>query len=212
MGYYLAGFDVIGVDINPQPRYPFKFIQGDVFEVWDSLPHDKAAAYGASPPCQINSIMTKGRWQDRLNDHADLIAPTRKLLQETGKPYVIENVPGANLFTPLLLCGTMFNLKTEYGNPLYRHRLFENNIGLFFPPVSCQHRNDKYAIGVYGGGQHPARQSHYRSAERNVTGKYGIDQRKQAMDIDWMNGKGLNQAIPPAYTEWIGKRLMEYIR
>jgi len=208
MGYHRAGFDIIGIDINPQPEYPFQFIQGDVLEAWKYLPHDRAVAYAASPPCQKHSEMTKGRWQDRIDDHVNLIPGTRELLRATGKPFVIENVFGArdeleNYFT---LCGTMFGLESEFGNQLRRHRLFETN-WLITDIPKCRH-NQLSAIGVYGGGQHPSRRKRrYKAEFENVD--FGIRQRRIAMGIDWMTGKNLNQAIPPAYTEWIGRKLIE---
>jgi DNA (cytosine-5)-methyltransferase 1 len=208
MGYHRAGFDVVGVDIKPQPHYPFEFHRADALEY--------LAEYGrefdfihASPPCQAFSAMTNGRWQDRIKGHPDLIDPTRQLLVESGKPYVIENVIGSPLINPIMLCGTMFGLETENGNQLRRHRLFETSFSVGLVPP-CRH-NHFSAIGVYGGGQHPRRQSHRRShdrpmyAETPIDSDFGISARRKVMGIDWMSGKELNQSIPPAYTEFIGK-------
>jgi DNA (cytosine-5)-methyltransferase 1 len=214
MGYHRAGFEVVGVDIKPQPHYPFEFHQADALEYLAEHGREFDAIH-ASPPCQAFSAMTNGRWQDRIKNHPDLIEPTRRLLIESGKPYVIENVIGAPLIGPVVLCGTMFGLETEAGNQLRRHRLFEASfpVGLV---SSCRH-NRFSAIGVYGGGQHPRRQSHRRSSERNAYSEtpadsdFGISARRKVMGIDWMNGKELNQSIPPAYTEFIGRIIKEQL-
>ena len=215
MGYHRAGFEVVGVDIKPQPHYPFEFHQADALEYLTEHGAEFDVIH-ASPPCQAFSAMTNGRWKGRVKNHPDLIEPTRKLLREIGRPYVIENVIGAPLIDPAMLCGTMFGLETETGNQLRRHRLFETSF-----PVSlvstCRHNNYS-AIGVYGGGQHPRRQSHRRSAERPMyagtpgDSDFGVTARRKVMGIDWMSGKELNQAIPPAYTEFIGKQLVEHLK
>lgn len=232
MGYHRAGFEVVGVDINPQPRYPFAFVQMDALEAlriliaggyitdnngrkWYLSDFD---AIHASPPCQLYSTMTNGRWQDRLESHPDLIAPVRELLIQAGKPYVIENVEGARaeLINPILLCGTMFGLQTKHGSQLRRHRYFELSHSFFLVPT-CQH-NKGSAIGVYGGGQNPARK---RPATIGVWGHAGgssardglvqfrTQDRRDAMGIDWMVGDELSEAIPPAYCEFIGHCIME---
>jgi len=216
MGYYRAGFDVTGVDIKPQPHYPFKFIQADALEV-DLSGYD---AYHASPPCQRYSAMTKGRWQDRVETHPDLIVPIRERLMATGKPYVIENVAGAKhyLINPVLLCGTMFGLETKYHNQLRRHRYFEMPwYNALTPP--CAHGKSS-SIGVYGGGQNPARKRPVTigvwghaggTSNRDGLIQFGTQDRKDAMGIDWMVGGELSEAIPPAYTEFIGKQLMKTV-
>lgn len=206
MGYHRAGFEVVGVDIKPQPRYPFEFHQGDALEYCREHWREFDAIH-ASPPCQKFSAMTK-RWAGRSETHPDLIEPTRELLRFTGLPFVIENVVGAPLRDAFMLCGTMFRLETSAGNQLQRHRIFEAPwfFGLI-PP--CNHNNIS-SIGVYGGGQNPARQSHYRS-KPDTGADFGINARREAMGIDWMTGKELNQAIPPAYTEFIGQHLMAHI-
>ena len=202
-GYHQAGFKVTGVDINPMPNYPFKFIQADAIEYVKKHGH-KYDVIHASPPCQIHSTMTKGIHPDKLQNHVDLIPDTRAALIQSGKLYVIENVEGAKreLINPLMLCGTMFNLRARNGAQLRRHRYFETNPPIYFPPGLCQHERQP-AIGVYGGGQHPQR--------KNGKNFYGIVDRRIAMGIEWMTGKELNQAIPPAYTEFIGRRLMQVL-
>ena len=203
MGYYRAGFDVVGVDINPQKNYPFEFHQGDALEWIREHGHEFDVIH-ASPPCQAYSTMTRGLWKNRIDKHPDLIEETRTLLQQTGKPYVIENVTGARdrLISPIMLCGTMFGLQTGGGNQLMRHRYFEcPSITMLTP--TCQH-NTRRVVGVYGhsGG----------SSMRDGIIMFSVDDWREVMGIDWMTGAELSQAIPPAYTEYIGKRIMDIIR
>lgn len=215
MGYHRAGFDVVGVDIALQPRYPFEFHQADALEYLAAHGHEFDVIH-ASPPCQAYSLMTRGRWQDR--EHPQLIPYVRELLQATGKPYVIENVSGARseLINPFMLCGTMFGLQTKDGAQLLRHRYFETSLPFVLTP-SCYHLVGS-AIGVYGGGQNPERKrsnvigvygNSGGKSTRNGTYGYLVADRRDAMGIDWMTQKELSQAIPPAYTEWIGQQLMQ---
>lgn len=228
MGYHRAGFKVVGVDIKPQKHYPFEFHRADAM----TYPLDGFDVIHASPPCQKFCSMRKGRWQER--EHPDYVAGIRERLN--GRVYIIENVVGAPLKATILLCGAMFGLQTKEGSQLRRHRYFECKPAISFV-WPCSH-NGYAAIGVYGGGQHPQRR--YNEIHRTVkvppgaeyirkpatigiwgnsggTSKrdqishYGVDARKQAMGIDWMNGKELSEAIPPAYTEFIGKQLMEQL-
>ncbi len=212
VGYHRAGFEVVGVDIEPQKNYPFEFIQADALNPpVDFVDFD---ALHASPPCQEYSAMRKGRWQDR--EHPDLVGPVREMLIASGKPYVIENVVGSPLIDPVMLCGTMFNRQTAEGSQLRRHRLFECSWFVWNVPT-CKH-NDGSAIGVYGGGQHPDRR---RPATIGVWGNaggysvrdrishYGIEARREVMGISWMTGKELSQAIPPCYTQFIGESLIK---
>ncbi len=192
MGYYRAGFDVVGVDIRPQKHYPFEFHQADAM----TFPLDGFDVVHASPPCQAHCDL-KHMWNAKK--HIDLIEPTRRRLSESGKLYVIENVEGAPLVNPIKLCGTMFGLKTT-GAELRRHRLFETNWPLLLVP-QCQHKNEPRVIGVYGG--------HGRDRRRTVnTQDFSTEARREAMGINWMTGAELSQAIPPAYTEFIGRQLM----
>lgn len=223
-GYQRAGFYVIGVDYKPQERYcGDEFIQMDAIKFLMRLlagEFKTPAAIHTSPPCQKHSTMTKGRWQDKLGDHVNLIPGTRKLLQKISRPYVIENVPGAKneMINPITLCGTMFNLRARNGAQLWRHRLFECDPPIWFPPTMCHHEKTS-AIGVYGGGQHPLRKNANSGVYGNSGGTsardgksfYGIEDRRTAMGIDWMTGKELNQAIPPAYTEWLGRQLINIL-
>lgn len=210
MGYHRAGFDVVGVDIKFQKRYPFEFHQADALEYLAGHGHEFDVIH-ASPPCQAEELTILAnlhRHKKSYRDiHTNLIPDIRRLLVKIDKPYIIENVEGARdyLINPIMLCGTMFGLYTDFYKPLYRHRLFECNPAVWFPPAPCQHWNDRHAIGVHGGGQHPDRQD-------GTNGQYGIRQRQVAMGIYWMTGKELNQAIPPAYTEWLGKQILEASR
>ncbi len=216
MGYSRAGFDLVGVDIAHQANYPFEFHQADALEYLAE--HGRGFdLIHASPPCQAYSVMTKGRWQDRIVNHDELISPTRRLLLASGKPFVIENVGGARaeLINPIMLCGSMFGLQTEQGSQLRRHRFFELSSTYFLTPT-CQH-NRGSVIGVYGGGQNPARRrpatigvwGHTGGAsERDNLAQFGIKDRRLAMGIDWMSAAELSEAIPPAYTEFIGRQLL----
>lgn len=198
MGYHRAGFDVVGVDIQPQPNYPYEFHQGDALGMLGivarlGLPNRRGRvdAIHASPPCQ--RYMRSGN-VDR-EKHPDLLGPTRELLEQTGLPWVIENVPGAPMRADLLLCGSMFGLKVR------RHRWFETNWGIDpFPPFACDHSQP--VAGVYG---HPHGEG--GAARGMLPGT--LESWSEAMDIDWMSTSELALAIPPAYTEWIGCQLLE---
>lgn len=213
MGYHRAGFDVVGVDIKPQPSYPFEFWQGDAIELLTRLidcdppwsfgrgrPLTDFDAIHASPPCQAYSAM-RTNWNAR-KDHPDLLPPTRERLQASGLPWVIENVPGAPMASMVMLCGSAFGLGTgEY--QLRRHRWFEV-FGAWFMSPPCQHRGP--VIGIYG--------DHGRDRRRKEGyGRYfTLDERKEAMGIDWMARDELDLAIPPAYTEYIGQQLLDHLK
>lgn len=190
MGYSRAGFDVVGVDISPQPNYPMKFVQSDALEYLSEHGHEFDAIH-ASPPCQA---YTKAQ-RIQKNTHPDLVGPTRDALIALQVPYVIENVPGAPLIDPIMLCGAMFGLGT------YRHRLFESNV-VITPPEHPEHiaKNAKM-----GRQPKPGEFMH-------VVGNFsGVAQAREAMDIKWMVRDELREAIPPAYTEYIGRTLKEYV-
>lgn len=191
MGYHRAGFEVVGVDNRPMPRYPFEFHQADAL--------DYCAAHGrefdvihASPPCQRYSGMSNCI-PGLSEEYPDLLPATRRLLQGMGKPYVIENVSGAQFTHAVMLCGSMFpELR------VYRHRWFECN-PFFLSPGHGTHRDSTPRAGY---GISP-------KGFISVSGHMGnIEYVKTAMGIDWMTGDELSEAIPPAYTEYIGRFLM----
>jgi DNA (cytosine-5)-methyltransferase 1 len=201
MGYHRAGFEVVGVDIKPQPHYPFEFHQADSIEVlaWFVAGRPWLApcdAIHASPPCQAFSDLKS---MHNAKDHPDLLTPTRALLERSGLPYVIENVEGAPMSDYITLCGGAFGLGSGDAE-LRRHRRFEvRPMPVVAPP--CVHGQRPRVIGVYGG--------HGRDRRRTVnTQDFSTEQRREAMGIDWMTGAELSQAIPPAYTEWIGRQLL----
>lgn len=181
MGYYMAGFEVVGVDIEFQPRYPFRFIQSDMFDI-DLSEYD---FIHASPPCQGYSI-TRHLHKEKAHDL--LVDRVRTFLKASGKPYVIENVVGAPLINPISLNGYMFGLQVK------RTRLFESNVPLYLP------------TRYYLGGIIPEK---VYDVTGNSGGT--IEEWREAMGINWMVKKEITQAIPPLYTEWIGTQLMNYL-
>jgi DNA (cytosine-5)-methyltransferase 1 len=187
VGYHRAGFEVVGVDINPQPNYPFEFHQADAM----TFPLDGFDAIHASPPCQAYSRTGKLRG----NDHPDLVAETRERLTAAGLPYVIENVEGAPLIDPITIEGQMFpELRTS------RPRLFETNWPITQPTLPPRPRHTKMGRKVKPG------------EFMHVVGNFnGADDGRKAMGIDWMTRKELAQAIPPAYTELIGRQLVAHL-
>lgn len=192
MGYARAGFDVVGVDLHEQPNYPFTFVRGDAIEILRGLPDtiELAAidAIHASPPCPRYSLVT-GFHENVRDDHPDLIAETRELLDQTGLPYVIENVPHAPLRRDLVLCGEMFGLR------VHRHRVFECG---GFTPMRLQHQPHRLRGARTNCETGPG-------IARWVTGHYADHaDASDAMGVDWMNRGELVDAIPPAYTEYIG--------
>jgi len=198
MGYHRAGFDIVGVDIKPQRFYPFPFIAADALEYLKSADLSQVSAIHASPPCQK---YTRYQHQSK-RDHPDLIATVREALIKSGLPYVIENVEGAPLLNPVLLCGSHFE-----GLRVKRHRLFESNLPLV--GTTCQHERWPKDIPIFNRGW---RYSRFVP----VYGMTGGGKRKDlwgpAMGIDWMKPRELAQAIPPAYTEWIGHQLRQSLQ
>jgi DNA (cytosine-5)-methyltransferase 1 len=202
MGYFNAGFEVVGVDIEPEPNYPFEFIQADALSFVKQVANQRPGwgddehfdAIHASPPCQFASDLRHRTG----GEYMDLITPLRPMLKTTGLPYVIENVPGAPLYDPIMLCGSSFGLGAN-GRQLRRHRLFECS----FPVMSlpCQHRGQP--IGVYGTGGGGQMTRGYKGTPEEY---------REAMGIDWATRAEIAQAIPPAYTEHIGHYLMAEIK
>ena len=203
MGYHRAGFDVVGVDIAPQKRYPFTFVQGDALEYCAAHGHEFDMIH-ASPPCQaytgLRSI-TISRFGS-APEHPDLIDATRRALQTTGVPWCIENVQNSPLDTHIILCGVSLGLPE-----LARHRHFESSILLFAPP--CSHKKAPYTIGVYGERPDGRRVS-YRQFRLSRVAK-GLPEAQRVMGIDWMNWDEIKLAVPPAYTEYIGRQLIAAI-
>jgi DNA (cytosine-5)-methyltransferase 1 len=196
MGYHRAGFDVVGVDNAPQPRYPFEFIQADALEYVRAHGREFDVIH-ASPPCQAYSAARAIRGRE----HPDLVAATRVALLEVNRPFVIENVPGAPLINPLLLCGTMFGLR------VIRHRLFEVwPEPVWFPPTPCCHNGKATGARNVAGVTKGFATGH--SYITVVGNSYLIADARAAMDIGWMVRRELSQAIPPAYTEWLGRRIL----
>lgn len=204
MGYHRAGFEVVGVDIEDQPRYPFKFWKADALSFLQlDEPQDVPSnfdAIHASPPCQAYSDLQK----QNKREYPKLIEPLRDRLQATGLPYVIENVDGAPLRNPTVLCGTMFpSLR------VIRHRLFETS----FPVRSISHTGKHPLIFTYD-----KRRPQYGCLNQNTSyvqvtggGNCTVANKRAAMGIDWMTGKELNEAIPPVYTTYIGFWLRRHL-
>lgn len=194
-GYHDAGFEVIGIDVHPQPRYPYTFLQEDV----RTLPNFYLASFDAihaSPPCQAYSPLNA---LSPDKEYPDLIAFTRDLLDGSGVPYVIENVMSAPLIKErsIVLCGGMFGLRT------YRHRRFESRFALTAPPhpkheklTATKQRKARWAEGWHV----------------SITGDVGTYVGPEAMGIDWMSGNELCEAIPPAYTRHIGEQLLAIVK
>ena len=190
-GYQLAGFHVTGIDIHPQPRYAGDlFIQGDALAYVRDHGHEYDAIH-ASPPCQAYTPLkaTTGK------TYPDLVAATRAALVASGRPWIIENVPGAPLVAPITLCGAMFP-----GLRVYRHRLFESSEPLSAPP------HPKHVVKATGTQRQ--RRAHYEAGGFiTITGDVGT-YCGPAMAITWLTGNELSQAIPPAYTHHLGQQLL----
>ena len=197
LGYARAGFEVVGVDLNPQPRYPFEFIQMDALEMFSLAGRPLYDAVHASPPCQVftrakHLRVAQGGETTALN----LIPETRGALRRWGLPYVIENVPGAPLIDPVVLCGSSFSLMVR------RHRLFEASFKIETKP--CRHREQGRPVGVYH-----VLNDHVPQGGTTAKTLY---EGQAAMGIDWMTWLELKEAVPPAYTEWIGKQMLVAIQ
>ena len=198
MGYHRAGFEVIGVDHSPQPRYPFLCFECDALDFLKGLTQG-IAVFGryieefdvihASPPCQAYSTMSKRK------DHPDLYAATRRALLDTNKPWIIENVIGAPYKYGVILCGSMFDMVVR------RHRNFETS-WLILHALQCDHAKQGRPVTVtgYGGGQ--PRPHSYKGIKSEWP---------TYMQMPWATPEECTQAVPPAYTEWIGRRLMEQL-
>jgi len=194
-GYTDAGFYVIGIDINPQPRYPYLFIQADVlaflaeFAAWVA---EHVTLVDASPPCQAHSRA----WKIQQRQHPRLIAPTRELIIATGRPYVIENVEEARseLLEPVLLCGAMFP-----GLHTYRHRLLEAGGWTLTAPEHPEHLHPTVKMG------RPLREGDWYHAVGNFS---NVPYVKADMGVPWMSRDGIRECIPPAYTRHVGAQFL----
>lgn len=206
MGYHRAGFDVVGVDIESQPRYPFPFYQADALALLSNLigggsfgtgvssrryTLDDFDAIHASPPCQAYTEAQRLRG----NVHPELIQQTRSLLNNGRSPWVIENVVGAPLMEPVLLCGAVFGMRN------YRHRLFETNW-----PLSQQPHPEHVARTAKMG--RPALDGEFLHVVGNFS---GVDLARDVMGMPWASREGLREAVPPVYTEWVGQQLIAYL-
>jgi DNA (cytosine-5)-methyltransferase 1 len=195
MGYHRAGFEVVGVDIDPQPHYPFEFHQADALKFLMEH-HEEFDAFHASPPCQAFTNAQK----IQKNDHPDYVTAIRAAFQLIGKPWVIENVPGAPLNDPVELCGAMFGLET------YRHRLFEtfpNRWGRWRSPHHPEHVAKTTKMG------RAPKPDEYMHVVGNFS---GVDRAREVMDMHWANRDGLREAIPPVYAEFIGRQIIAHVQ
>lgn len=190
MGYHRAGFEVIGVDIAPQPHYPFEFHQANAL----TFPLDGFDAIHASPPCQRYSQATRFQPAMLRDSYPELIEPTRTRLIASGVPYVIENVPHAPLLNPVMLCGGQFGLTMTFRGELVglrRHRGIESNCDITDPG---RHDHRFRAVSVFGGGD-----KYFRKGFNQLC--------RDVMGIDWMTHQELAEAVPPVYTEHVGHQL-----
>ena len=190
MGLHRAGFDVTGIDIRPQPRYPFQFICGDALNPPVDL--KEFDFIWASPPCQAHSSATHA-WRAAGREYPDLIAATRAKLTDSGKKWCIENVGGAPLINPVALCGPMFGLR------VYRHRYFETNFPVH-QPNHPPHLTPQVKMG------RPPKEGEFVQAVGHFS---GVPEARAAMGIPWMGQKELAQAIPPAYSEFIAREFLK---
>ncbi|HXI85321.1 MAG TPA: hypothetical protein VNL17_14665 [Verrucomicrobiae bacterium] len=205
-GLQCAGFHVTGVDIRPQPKYC-----GDLFYEADAMtfPLDGYDFIWASPPCQAHTTM-KSMWNAK--DHADLIPATRTRLISSGLPWTMENVPGSTLMDGgFFLCGSMFGLGVEVYDgwrQLRRHRWFESTIHVLVPP--CRHNGP--TIGFYGDhARDRRRKAGVRDRGLDFPDADKLELGRKAMDMPWSDWAGISQAIPPAYSEFIGRQVMELL-
>lgn len=203
VGYHRAGFEVVGVDIKPQPQYPLEFHQADALEYLAEHGR-KYDLIHASPVCKGYSRLAK---LHKSKTYPDQIAELRELLQFIGKPYVIENVVGAPLINPVMLCGSMFGLR------VYRHRLFETwPVQIPMSPMSCNHWATASGNKAYKAAK--GKTPNLTDFDiLTITGHdFVLEDARIAMGIDWMGQAGISQAIPPVFTEWIGRQAAAWVR
>ena len=196
VGYAEAGFEVHGVDLKHGKRYPFTYTRADVLDILkDQAFINQFDVIHASPPCQTHSITKHLRnAQGKSTSKLDLIPETRAALIGSGKPYIIENVPGSPLINPVQLCGSSFDLKVR------RHRLFESNMPLI--GSVCDHKKQGRPIGVYGSLNDEIPQGGKTATT--------IDEARNAMGMDWAIWTELVEAIPPAFTKYLGQQIRRH--
>lgn len=199
--------EIIGVDIEHQRNYPFRFELGDALD----FPLTGFDLIWASPPCQAHTALKSAAWDKDgyKKKHSDLIPATRERLVKSGIPYAIENVMGAPLLNPTMLCGSMFKLRASTGHQLRRHRIFECSFKTH-RPHPCFHFGA--TIGIFGDkARNTAEEKKHYSKVKTARGKppvsilLSLDVAREAMGIDWMTMSELAQAIPPAFSRWIGE-------
>jgi len=199
-GYYLAGFQPVGVDIVAQPKYPYEFHLADALRP-STWPVRAWAAIHASPVCKLYSIGTAAQ-RSAGRQYPNQIPPTRELLESAGLPYVIENVPGAPIRPDFKLCGCMFGLSISEGY-LVRERWFETSWRGFDLRPPCSHIGvGPISISGHGVDRY----------SRDIVGPVKLARRRILMHCEWMDRNGLGEAIPPPYTEYIGERLLAVVR
>lgn len=204
-GFARAGFEVWGVDLHPMPRYPFPFIQTNALELDQRFLRSFDAIH-ASPPCQADTAL---KHAPNAKVHERLIEPTRSMLMASGVPYSIENVPGAPLRNPVVLCGSMFGLGAA-GHQLRRHRLFETSFELYQP--ACKHTSP--VIGVYGGHVRNRSAKHGGRGTRDFVDQDKPALARQAMGLTRadLTMDEISQGIPPAFAEYVGLTLLDHLR
>lgn len=208
MGYYQAGFEVVGVDNRPQPHFPFEFHQADAFEFLAAHGSEYCMIH-ASPPCQFGSEATPMAYRDR---HPNYIPRVRELLREIGRPFVIENVENVRswLTNPIMLCGTMFGLG------VWRHRYFEINPSLPVLTPPCYHNKSPVTLCKAGSNSRKTRRlpvlitgTTRKSYKNGGRFEFTVQECRDASELYWMTRKEMDEAIPPAYTRYIGRLLLE---
>lgn len=191
MGLHRAGFEVVGVDLDEQPEYPFAYYRKDA----RAFPLNGFDFIWASPPCQ--AFTAYKRRPAHVAPRPNLIPAMRLRLLEAGVPFVIENVPGAPLENPFTLCGSMFGLDVR------RHRIFEASFPVLAPECRHELQTPRFAPAT--------NRANLRSTVEIGVWRIPLEVQCKAMGIDWMSLPRLSQAIPPAYSEWIGRRVLEHL-
>jgi DNA (cytosine-5)-methyltransferase 1 len=209
-GYHQAGFEVVGVDKRPQPHYPFEFVQDDAMDVLRVFSRRHVSAYlgrkvdliHLSPPCKAHTRAKHLREaQGRQSSEPNLLTPSLRLLEDVRMPWVVENVPGAPMPKELVLCGSMFGLKVR------RHRWFCAHMDLFlYPPGVCDHEGQGKPVGVYHAMNDTVQGKDNKRGGYVIGGSTAktLEEGQEAMGIPWLPWASLTQAIPPAYTKYIG--------